>query len=105
MINDPQHPYTQLLVDSIPQPNPKIRWGEPTAVLQSRAAPPTTGCNFYDRCGVALDSCTATKPSLYRTDQHRVTRCFRYDEAPEVGDIDLSKVFLPPRASQYGRQR
>jgi peptide/nickel transport system ATP-binding protein len=105
VIHDPQHPYTQLLVDSIPQPNPKTRWGEPTAVLQSRAAPPATGCNFYDRCGVALDSCTAARPSLYRTDQHRVTRCFRYDEAPEVGDIDLSKVFLPPRASEYGRQR
>ncbi len=73
VIHDPQHPYTQLLVDSIPQPNPKTRWGEPTAVLQSRAAPPATGCNFYDRCGVALDSCTAARPSLYRTDQHRVT--------------------------------
>ena len=28
VIKKPQHPYTQLLMDSIPQPNPEVRWKE-----------------------------------------------------------------------------
>jgi ABC-type oligopeptide transport system ATPase subunit len=28
VIHNPQHPYTQLLIDSIPQPDPDKRWGE-----------------------------------------------------------------------------
>ena len=28
VINNPQHPYTKLLVDSIPQPDPDIKWGK-----------------------------------------------------------------------------
>jgi peptide/nickel transport system ATP-binding protein len=26
VIDDPQHPYTQLLLRSIPQPDPDVRW-------------------------------------------------------------------------------
>ena len=28
VINNPKHPYTKLLVDSIPQPDPDIKWGK-----------------------------------------------------------------------------
>ncbi len=28
VIHNPQHAYTQMLIDSIPQPNPDRRWGE-----------------------------------------------------------------------------
>jgi peptide/nickel transport system ATP-binding protein len=28
VIKNPKHPYTQLLIDSIPQANPKIKWGK-----------------------------------------------------------------------------
>ena len=28
VIKNPKHPYTQLLIDSIPQSNPKLKWGK-----------------------------------------------------------------------------
>jgi peptide/nickel transport system ATP-binding protein len=28
VIKNPKHPYTQLLIDSIPQANPKLKWGK-----------------------------------------------------------------------------
>ena len=28
VIKNPKHPYTQLLIDSIPQANPKVKWGK-----------------------------------------------------------------------------
>ncbi|CAI8012585.1 Oligopeptide transport ATP-binding protein OppF [Geodia barretti] len=28
VIQNPKHPYTQLLIDSVPQPDPKAAWGE-----------------------------------------------------------------------------
>jgi peptide/nickel transport system ATP-binding protein len=30
VIKDPQHPYTRLLVSSIPWPDPSMRWGDET---------------------------------------------------------------------------
>jgi len=28
LLLNPKHPYTQLLIDSIPQANPKLKWGK-----------------------------------------------------------------------------
>jgi oligopeptide/dipeptide ABC transporter ATP-binding protein len=84
VIEDPKHPYVQLLINSVPVPDPKIRWA------QTIEAPPeetlrTTegqGCRFYARCPRHMDRCLSAQPPLYAPDrsQHRAA-CYLYDPA------------------------
>jgi len=63
----PRHPYTRLLIDSIPLPDPSI---EPPAaaprgdVASPLVAPP--GCSFHPRCPWAVDRCVTLRPRLER---------------------------------------
>ena len=36
VIKDPQHPYTRLLIDSIPWPDINRRWGQPKSRPKNR---------------------------------------------------------------------
>jgi peptide/nickel transport system ATP-binding protein len=55
VINDPAHPYTRALVDSIPDLGRESRVlpGEPASPLS-----PPTGCSFHPRCPIAIDTCS-----------------------------------------------
>jgi peptide/nickel transport system ATP-binding protein len=55
VINDPVHPYTRALVDSIPDlgREPRVLPGEPASPLS-----PPTGCAFHPRCPIAIDTCS-----------------------------------------------
>jgi peptide/nickel transport system ATP-binding protein len=54
VIGDPAHPYTQALVDSIPDlgRESRVLAGEPASPL----APPS-GCAFHPRCPISIDAC------------------------------------------------
>ncbi|MGV9802730.1 dipeptide ABC transporter ATP-binding protein [Mycobacterium sp. NPDC003449] len=54
VIGDPAHPYTQALVDSVPDLGRESRLlaGEPASPLS-----PPAGCTFHPRCPVAVDAC------------------------------------------------
>ena len=92
VIKDPKHPYTQLLVESIPQPDPKRRWDEYNigSVAEARQ---TQGCKFADRCPAVMDECWTTIPELYRSDESRAASCFLYREAPVLAGRDLAATF------------
>ncbi len=92
VINDPTHPYTQLLVSSIPQPDPDTQWGREQETRDEDEIE-LTGCNFYDRCPLRVDECTSADPPLYRTAQNRITRCYRYPQSPVHLAPDLRSVF------------
>ena len=87
VIKNPQHPYTQLLVASIPLPNPEIRWeqGEERQ-SKSETTPRGTqgGCKFADRCPHVMDICYDAPPPLFRLDEGRATACFLHKELPTV---------------------
>ncbi len=55
VIGSPAHPYTQALVDSIPDLDRESRVlpGEPASPLS-----PPTGCAFHPRCSIATDTCS-----------------------------------------------
>jgi peptide/nickel transport system ATP-binding protein len=55
VINNPVHPYTRALVDSIPDLGRESRVlpGEPASPLS-----PPSGCAFHPRCPVAIDTCS-----------------------------------------------
>lgn len=86
VIKDPQHPYTQLLVDSIPLPNPKKKWGQLDfgARTLQEVNGANQGCPFANRCPHVMDICRRQVPPSFRTDPRRSVACFLYQDAPIV---------------------
>jgi peptide/nickel transport system ATP-binding protein len=83
VIENPRHPYVQLLIDSIPEPDPDERWDTNIRLpseeeLRSSA---TSGCRFYPRCPDRMDRCLTKQPPLYAIDgvNHKAA-CYLYDE-------------------------
>jgi oligopeptide/dipeptide ABC transporter ATP-binding protein len=91
VIGDPKHPYTRLLVNSIPLPDPDIHWGGESEVKTKAAvstAPPKElhGCKFANRCPYVMAECHEAAPPLYLTDDDRAVACYLYkDTAPVTG--------------------
>jgi len=95
VIKQPQHPYTQLLVGSIPLPDPNRRWGDETVEQTSRAGVADTGCLFAHRCPWLMPMCQSAPPPLYQTSPERATACYVYeDEAatPEAANVMSEEV-------------
>ncbi len=90
VIEKPQHPYVQLLIDSIPVPDPKISWGGDTIVGlddEEMREDLTSGCRFYNRCKFRYDRCLQMQPPLYPAgpNEHEAA-CFLYEgENPQEG--------------------
>jgi peptide/nickel transport system ATP-binding protein len=67
IINDAQHPYTQGLINALPQ------MGEPgERLFQIPGSMPSlknvpTGCPFHPRCAFATDQCTRLMPEYVRS--------------------------------------
>jgi peptide/nickel transport system ATP-binding protein len=81
VIKEPQHPYTQLLVDSIPLPNPKLHWGQREIKPRTGAvAGPGVGCRFADRCPHVMTICQEKSPPAYQTHPQRAVACYLYQD-------------------------
>lgn len=99
VIRRPKHPYTQLLVESIPQMRAVRDWeqeeeGETLrSIDESRIS---AGCKFADRCPHVMEKCWQQRPELYQTEPHRVARCFLYEDAPVLGGADVTGSFVEP---------
>lgn len=83
VIQNPTHPYTQLLVQSIPLPDPEQRWSEPLSVKVESALTHSTGtaimgCPFWDRCPERMKICMNERPPLFPMEGNRQTACFLY---------------------------
>jgi peptide/nickel transport system ATP-binding protein len=78
---NPRHPYTQALIEAIPQLRAKDRKinfikGSPPSLLS-----PPTGCRFRDRCVHAMDVCGKDPPE-FETEKGYV-RCWLYEDLRE----------------------
>lgn len=82
VIENPKHPYVQLLIDSIPVPDPTQRW-RTNLVLPSEEelrSKVNTGCRFYPRCPHRMDRCLVKQPPLYPVDgNHHEAACYLYE--------------------------
>jgi oligopeptide/dipeptide ABC transporter ATP-binding protein len=98
VVRDPEHPYTQLLVGSIPQPNPDHGWQYEQVQRESEEAREAVrvGCRFADRCPRVMEICGTARPPLFRTEERRVTACYLYDSAPTLPSADLAEVLTAP---------
>ncbi|MCB0185120.1 MAG: hypothetical protein KDE31_12690, partial [Caldilineaceae bacterium] len=96
VIKDPQHPYTRLLISSIPLPDPDLHWGgeeELERKAMARNLPKATqGCKFANRCPFVMAECEKQQPPLYRTNEDRAVACYLYKEYPTVSGVEMANV-------------
>ncbi len=100
VVKHPQHPYTQLLISSIPKVSTTRDWLVEEGEETLRPLPGAQGCRFVDRCPVAMDRCATALPPLYRTEPDRAAACFLYATSPELPAGALNEVLSPARLSQ-----
>ena len=80
VINNPAHPYTQLLLNSLPRmgihyTQTKLKGipGYPVKLLN-----PPPGCRFHTRCPLATDKCRKTDPPLVKIGENHYAKCHLY---------------------------
>jgi len=88
---NPAHPYSEMLISSIPVPNPI----EQAARRDLRktfidAEPPSPanlppGCPFENRCPVAMDICREEMPAITPAHNGGTVRCHLHTAGPELG--------------------
>jgi peptide/nickel transport system ATP-binding protein len=92
VIKTPQHPYTRLLIDSIPWPDINRRWGE--TEIKAREMDLTesaAGCRFYSRCPFVMDKCME-EPPLFRLKSHQAASCYLHAGQPTIAPENLSDL-------------
>lgn len=93
VVKGPRHPYTQLLIASIPRVTTERDWlVEENRPAATRATP--TGCRFAARCPVAMPDCLDAPPSLFRTEANRAVACYQYRDADVLQPDALASVFV-----------
>jgi oligopeptide/dipeptide ABC transporter ATP-binding protein len=96
VIKNPQHPYTRLLVSSIPLPDPDRHWGGENEI-DAKASPlnaplaDVQGCRFLSRCPFAMAECRLAPPPLYFTDTDRAVACYLYKDNPQVTGKEMAE--------------
>jgi len=87
----PKHPYTQLLLSAVPDPQASVdlsaspEMGEPPRVVD-----PGEGCRFRWRCPYAIEQCSAITPRLrlVRTDHEAACHVATVDEPLTSGSSE-----------------
>jgi peptide/nickel transport system ATP-binding protein len=80
IVDDPKHPYSKALIDSIPSPDPREPLG--SSGIGSEVPEPVdlpSGCRFHPRCPIATEHCTEVDPEWREVpsadDAVRMTEC------------------------------
>ena len=81
VFDDPKHPYTSALLDSVLTPEPQ--YGLPEITTMGREFPnplnPPSGCAFHPRCPKAMDVCSQAQPQP-ADENGRLLECHLYGE-------------------------
>jgi oligopeptide/dipeptide ABC transporter, ATP-binding protein, C-terminal domain len=74
--DNPRHPYTQLLIESVPNPNRKIQTGRPRRAVDIPLwTRESRGCPFVSRCPRATAICKETMPGPTIVGPGHIVRC------------------------------
>jgi peptide/nickel transport system ATP-binding protein len=81
IFKDPKHPYTQLLISSLPSLDEKgVLRGIPGTPPSLLSPPP--GCVFHPRCPKVMPMCSAEVPAQRGVGPHRSVACHLYEQQP-----------------------
>jgi peptide/nickel transport system ATP-binding protein len=82
VLEHPLHPYSQLLKESVPEPEPKEKeaWTRQITLGATEAKEyGRVGCKFAGRCPQVMDICRQVDPPDVQVDQ-RTVKCYLYTE-------------------------
>ena len=83
LYREPLHPYSQVLLSSIPKVDAEAR--EPVASLSGDIPSPLnppSGCRFRTRCPFAMDICAKERPIMRQPEPGHGVACHLYDTVP-----------------------
>jgi oligopeptide transport system ATP-binding protein len=83
VFGDPRHPYTRVLLSSIPTITEDDERRKPSEAVPEGELPEPTeeiqGCPFKTRCQYACDACNRREPPLSEVDKEHYARCLLHD--------------------------
>ena len=88
LIDAPKHPYTQLLIASVPDPADPERV-TPERADHTKVSIAQTGCRFSPRCPHVMDVCRAQEPPMFDVGDGHVSRCWLHSKSGEIVDLAL----------------
>jgi len=74
----PRHPYTRILLHSVPKPDPEAKDDAPVQILEEQEEYLLEGCKFAGRCPEALAICKHRPPQEKVYSDGTMVRCHRY---------------------------
>ena len=83
VIENPLHPYTQALLEAVPEPDPANRFRQRGAVTGEPASPvsPPSGCHFHPRCPYFIaERCEIVRPELIQVKPGHLVECHLWPE-------------------------
>ncbi len=86
IFNDPKHPYTQLLISSIPSLDKKQNFQTIPGVPLSLHEPPP-GCLFHPRCPARMAHCSSVVPNEIEVTPGRKVLCLLYENGQKSAQV------------------
>jgi peptide/nickel transport system ATP-binding protein len=80
IFDNPRHPYTEGLFNSLPKLDSTERRLKPIKGLMPDPSIQVPGCRFNDRCPYADEKCAQTRPEAVEVEPGHMARCFRVTE-------------------------
>ena len=80
LYSNPLHPYTKMLISSIPIPDPRVKTLDQIVTdtgVQSRSI---GGCRFHNRCPWCEERCRQETPALRQVEPGHMVACHKYQE-------------------------
>jgi peptide/nickel transport system ATP-binding protein len=87
---NPQHPYTQMLLSSIPVVSEEEEAAKPEKVISTGEIPSPVdvppGCSFHTRCPYVMDVCKQVDPVMVETQPNHIARCHLFEQPAGTSD-------------------
>lgn len=78
VLMEPKHPYTMILIESVPEPDPKKRWKKQISLSTFEEEEfLLRGCKFAKRCSFVMDECTKQEIPYFEVNGRKV-KCLLY---------------------------
>jgi len=89
VVAKPSHPYTQLLIESVPSSDPSQRWTErrgignavETSALKTEGG---SACIFTARCPHVMAICHEKRPEFVKINSSQEAACFLYEQKESI---------------------
>jgi len=85
LFDDPAHPYTIGLFDSLPKIGQNVDRLKPVQGLMANPMDLPSWCSFYDRCDHRTGQCKEAEPQLIEVEPGHLVRCFLFSKEEGAG--------------------